>query len=175
MRITGLFFLSVVVFGLILLVGCSSSTPESNISNTTAANTKTPITSPSVGAKTNAPMPIVSPSVVANADTNAPCNVYAAYHAALVRNDEAALRKTLTQASIRQLETEAKAEGEKTIVGSLNAYGKPSPQPAVCGGTVQGNVAMLQVKEGTTGVVTTRRAVRENNEWKLDLLSVDFK
>jgi hypothetical protein len=117
------------------------------------------------------PAPIASPTIQVTEDSRAPCAVVAAHHAALVRSDEAAFRKTLTQATIRQFEADAKAEGEKTIVGYLTAYSSPDARPPICGGSVQGDVASLQTKDAEGGVVIMR-AVKENGEWKLDLLSV---
>ena len=155
----------------IFLAACSSSS-EPNPPNTNAANAKTPIASPSVAANSaNTPAPIASPTIQASEGSSAPCAVVAAHHAALVKSDEAAFRKTLTQATIRQFEADAKAEGEKTIVGYLTAYSSPDPSPPICGGSVQGDVATLQTKDAEGGVVVMR-AVKENGEWKLDLLSV---
>lgn len=157
---------------LIFLAACSSGSNEINTANTNAVNAKTPIASPSIAAgNANAVMPIASPTIQVSEDSRVPCAVVAAHHAALVRKDEAAFRKTLTQATIRQFEADAKAEGEKTIVGYLTAYSSPDTRPPICGGSVQGDVATLQTKDAEGGVVIMR-AVKENGEWKLDLLSV---
>lgn len=167
-----------VLFLAALFAACGGSTTETNTANTNAGNTaKMPVnTAPSIAANAGtAPTPIVAPTVNASADANAPCNVYLAYHMARVKNDEAGLRKTLTQASIRQLEAEAREDGEKTIVGSLNAYSSPSPKAPACGGNVQGDAAVLQTRDAETGVVTMLRALKENGDWKLDLLSVTLK
>ncbi|MDQ4123679.1 MAG: hypothetical protein M3209_19745 [Acidobacteriota bacterium] len=174
MKILRSFALIQFLSALIFLAGCSGSS-ESNTANTNAANAKTPIASPSIAAgNANAPVAVASPTVQPSEGSSAPCAIVTAHHAALVRRDEVALRKTLTQATIRQFEADAKAEGEKTIVGYLTAYSSPSAKPPVCGGTVQGDAATLQVKEGDTGVVSTWKAAKENGEWKLDLLDVQF-
>jgi hypothetical protein len=165
--------LSTLIF---VAAACSGgSTSETNTANASAANAKTPIAATSPAAvNTNTAIAIASPTVQPSADSSAPCAVVAAHHAALVRRDEAALRKTLTQATIRQFEADAKAEGEKTIVGYLTAYSSPASKPPVCGGTLQGDRAALQVKDGDTGVVSNWKAAKENGEWKLDLLSVQL-
>ena len=174
MKITLNFVL--ILFASIFLAACSGSSPtETNTANANSANARTAVASPSIAANSaNAPTPIVSPTIQASADSGAPCAVVAAHHAALVRKDEAALRKTLTTATVRQFEADAKAEGEKTIVGYLTAYSSPASKPPACGGAVQGDAANLQIKDGDTGVVSQWKAARENGEWKLDLLSVQF-
>lgn len=140
-----------------------------------AANAKTPTASPSAAANnTSSPIAIASPTVQNSETSSAPCAVVAANYAALVKKDEAAFRKTLTQATIRKLEAVAKSEGDKTIVENLTAISSPSSKPPICGGTVQGETATLQVKDGDTGTVSIWKAVKENNEWKLDLSSVQF-
>lgn len=154
------------------LAACGGSSEPTNTANTNAAGARTPIASPSVAANNvNAAMPIASPTIQASEGVNAPCAVVAAHHTALVKRDEAALRKTLTQATIRQFEADARAEGDKTIVGYLTAYSSPDPRPPACGGSVQGDVATLQTKDAESGIVVMR-AIKENGEWKLDLLSV---
>jgi hypothetical protein len=173
-KISRNFSLFAIFANLILLAGCSSSTPPANTANANVGMTPAAVTS-SPSAAVNTATPIVSPTINATNETSAPCAVVAAHHAALVRKDEAALRKTITQATIRQFEAEAKEEGEETIVNYLTAYSSPPSKPPLCGGAVQGEVAMLQTKNADNGVVTTTRAIRENNEWKLDLLSVNLK
>lgn len=166
-----------ILFVSMFFAACSGDSPtDTNTANANAANmAKTPIASANAAvANQNAPVAIPSPTVQASANSEAPCAVVAAYYAALVRRDEAALRKTLTAATIRQFEADAKAEGEKTIVGYLTAYSSPAAKPPACGGAVQGDAANLQVKDGDTGVVSAWKAARENGEWKLDLLSVQF-
>lgn len=175
MKITVNFVLILIVS--IFLLACSSgdAPSETNTATANAANARTAVASPSIAANAaNAPTPIVSPTVQASADSSAPCAVVAAHHAALVRKDEAALRKTLTTATVRQFEADARAEGEKTIVGYLTAYSSPASKPPICGGAVQGEAANLQIKDGDTGVVSQWKAAKENGEWKLDLLSVQF-
>ena len=174
MKIT--FCLILILFVAVFLSACGggSSAPENNTANVSnAANAKSPAASPGVAASTQSP--IVAPTVNASADSAAPCNVYAAYYAALLKKDEAALQKTLTRDSIRQLKAEAAADGDNTIVENLTAYSAPSPKMPACGGAIQGDAAMLQTKDAETGVVTMLRAVKENGEWKLDLLSVGLK
>ena len=175
MRILRNFAFIQILSALIFLGACSTSSENTNPANTNAAGSKTPNASPSVAAaNNNAPVAIASPTVQPSEGSSAPCAVVAAHHAALLRKDEAALRKTLTQATIRQFEADAKADGEKTIVGYLTAYSSPTTKPPICGGTVQGDAATLQVKDGETGVVSTWKAAKESGEWKLDLLSVQF-
>jgi hypothetical protein len=79
------------------------------------------------------------------------------------------VQKNFNAATIRQFEADAKAEGEKTIVGYLTAYSSPDPSPPICGGSVQGDVATLQTKDADGGVVIMR-AVKENGEWKTRLV-----
>ena len=174
MKITFCLILILLVAVFLSACGGSSPAPENNTPNVSnTANAKSPAALPPVAA--NAQPPIVSPTINASADSTAPCNVYAAYYAALLRKDENALQKTLTRDSIRQLKAEAAADGDNTIVENLTAYSAPSPKTPPCGGTVQGDAAMLQTKDAETGVVTMLRAVKENGEWKLDLLSVGLK
>lgn len=175
MKILRKFAFVQILSALFFLAACSGGSTETNTANTNAANAKTPTASPSVAVgNTSAPVAIASPTVQPNETSSAPCAVVAAYHSALVKKDETALRKTLTQATIRKLEAEAIAEGDKTIVNHLTAYSSPSAKPPVCAGTVQGEAAMLQIKDGETGTVSTWKAAKENNEWKLDLLAVQF-
>lgn len=173
MKFTFTFIL--ILFAALYLSACYSSPPETNTANANAANVKTPVAPTSPAANVSgSPIAVASPTVQVSETTSAPCAVVAAHHNALVRKDEAALRKTLTAATIRQFEADAKADGEKTIVGYLTAYSSPSEKPPVCGGAVQGDAATLQIKDGETGVVSNWKAAKENGEWKLDLLSVQF-
>ena len=101
----------------IILTGCpgNQTTPNSNAANTTTANTAgNANTTGNTGLETVKTPP---PATTNNAPTLTPA--FKAYCDAMTRKDEAALRKVFSQATLKSLEADMKAENAKSLVAYL--------------------------------------------------------
>ena len=166
-------FLIFILFGsAIFAANCTSETPSEN---TAKAPTNANIASP------GAPLPIANISAnysnanvaAANiappvaAASNSPSAVYAAYYGALLRNDEAALRKTLSEDAVKEWEVDMKESGFKTISETINDYGISPQPPQVKSEKIEGNTAILETINPESKQPTKMLLFRERNEWKI--------
>ena len=109
-----LFFTILFAFSL-SMIGCGGTETAVNSPNTNAANTNT--------AKTNSNNPLaVSTPTPSQTTNNAPTltPVYKAYCAAMVKKDEAALRKIYSSDTIKDFEEQMKADNVKSLVKFLD-------------------------------------------------------
>ena len=131
-----------------------SDTPNTNIANNTAASANSPETMTN---STPNPSSGISPSAIA-----------AVHHQAMLKKDEAAFRKTLSQATLREFSADAQSEGAKTLVGYWIDYGSVPSKFESRNEQISGDTALLEIKNND-GSWTLNKLVRENGEWKLDL------
>jgi hypothetical protein len=140
---------------------------ESQPSNNTATTNK-----PVNAANTNTTTSPVAPTTN-NAPTIAP--VVQAYHAALKAKDDAALRKTQSQAALKELETEMKKEKETSLVKYLESYEETPDKPFEARNeTINGDTATAEIKN-SEGVWSKFKFVKENGEWKYAAPSENLK
>lgn len=150
---------------LITAAGCTSLTTQnpSNINQSIVANAS------NANAVNNANVNSVESNSSPNPSSAvSPTATAAAYHQSMQKKDEAAFRKTLSQATLREFSADAQAEGAKTLVGYWTDYGTIPAKFESRNEQVSGDTALLEIKN-TDGSWTLNKFIRENNEWKLDL------
>jgi len=152
------------------LTGCPSNEPTTN-TNLTNGQTNT-ATAP----KTNSAMETTkaTPEAVTNeAPTLKP--VFKAYCDAMTKKDEAALRKVYSQATLKSLEADMKAENQKSLMKFLETEQVSNELCEVRNEKIEGDVGSAQVM--TKGMPNGARLkfVKENGEWKLTTEIPDFE
>ncbi len=99
---------------------------------------------------------------------------FTAYCDAMTKKDEAALRKVYSQATLKSLEADMKAENEKSLVKYLEADRVSNKLCEIRNEKIDGDDAVAEVKtEGAPNGFKVK-FVRENGEWKLTNEFPDF-
>ncbi|MBC7796322.1 MAG: hypothetical protein H7Z37_05590 [Pyrinomonadaceae bacterium] len=160
------------------ITACTSPTPNNSTTNkanvatvTNSSNANAIISNPANSNVINANSAAVNttPTTPAIVGASSPSALISAYHQATVTKNDAALRKILSAATLRELEPEARAD-KQTLTDYLTSFSTPPPRPPqVVNERVMGEKALLETKDATTGATSVTVAVRENGEWKLDL------
>lgn len=155
-------FLSVICVSAILFVGCGGGPTNVNSSNANAGNTNI------AKSNTNNPLAVTTPTpeqTTNNAPTLTP--VYKAYCAAMVKKDEAAIRKMYSQDTLKNFEQQMKDAGVKTLVKFLEDDGVTNELCEVSNEQIQGDTAVARIR--TTGYPNGIPVifVKENGKWKL--------
>lgn len=144
----------------IIISACSGTEAPTNSSN--AAN------STATRANVNNPLAVATPTpeqTVNNAPTLTP--VYKAYCAAMVKKDEAAIRKIYSSDTIKYFESEMKADGIKSLNEFLADEQVSNEQCEVRNEQIQGDTAVAEIrpKWAPNGIKVV--FVKEGGEWKL--------
>ncbi len=154
-------YLRILIVVLILIVailahGCGGTAEDNNTANT--ANTGNTNTT-TVGTK---PTPIVKQN---EAPTLSP--VYQAYCAAMVKKDEAALRRIYSSDTIEYFEEQMKIDGKTSLIDYIYED-KVSPEMCeVFDETITGDEAVGFIRSASYPNGLDVVFVRENGEWKL--------
>ncbi len=164
----------ILLFSTIFFVGCGGTTetvntstasnaPVKNTSNTTTvSNNPLETTKPPEAATTNA-APTIAP-------------VMAAYYEALKKKDDAALRKTLSQATLKSYETDMKEEKETSLSKFITDLEPVPDKPfEVRNETVTGDTIIAEVRGGSYPNGIKIKFLKENGEWKKTIESPDVK
>lgn len=156
-----------------ILSGCTgNSTPTANNApvQTNAGNSAANGSANAGGLETTRKAPEATTN---NAPTLAP--VFKAYCDAMTRKDEAALRKLYSQASLKALEEDMKAENQKSLVGFLEVEQISNKLCDVRNEKIDGDVGVAEVT--TEGMPNGARIkfVKENGEWKITNESPDVQ
>ncbi len=165
-------FQNYIYFGLILtfsiFFAACEPTPEKtgNTSNTTNKNAVT-------NTATTKPTPAMMPKVN-EADTIKP--VIEAYYQALVKKDDAALRKVYSQAALKELDGLAKSDKAKNLVEFIESY-EPTPieKLEIRNEKIEGDTGFAELKGGSLENWTKTKFVKENGEWKFAPQSESMK
>ncbi|HVE58396.1 MAG TPA: hypothetical protein VNB22_16305 [Pyrinomonadaceae bacterium] len=170
MRFQILFFCTILTFTC-FLTGCPGDQPTTN-TNSTNGQTNTAANAP----KTNSAMETTkaTPEALTNeAPTLKP--VFKAYCDAMTKKDEAALRKVYSQATLKALEADMKAENEKSLMKYLEIEQVSNELCEIRNEKIDGDVGVAEVK--TKGMPTGAKLkfVKENGEWKLTTEIPDFE
>ncbi len=159
-----------VIFVSAFLSACGSGEPG-NVANTNAANANT--------AKTNTnadPLAVSTPTpeaVTNNAPTLTP--VYKAYCAAMVKKDEAAVRKLYSNDTIQYFESEMKADGIKTLIEYLSTDQVSNELCEVSNERITGDRAIGKIKSKGYPNGNDVVFIKEDGEWKLTVDDVNKK
>jgi hypothetical protein len=98
------------------------------------------------------------------------------YYDALKKKDEAGLRKFYSASAVKELETDMKSEGKKSLVGYIEAAEPAGDKPfEVRNEKIEGDTAIAEIKGGSYAVWTKWKFVKENGEWKKAPPSEDLK
>jgi len=137
-----------------LLQACGGSTPTSNTAVNTA-NANKPVEANTKPAETT----------INNAPTLTP--VYKAYCAAVVKRDEAAIKKFYTADTLKNIEEEMKADKIKTIAEFLEMDKISNQLCEVSNEEINGDTAVAKIR--TTGYPNGIPILwmKENGEWKM--------
>ncbi len=134
--------------------GGTATTPNTATNATTNTNNAGDTTKKAPEATTN------------NAPTLAP--VLKAYCEAWVKNDEAALRKVYSTATIKEFEEEMKEEKAKSLIKFLESTDKVSGEPCeLTNETITGDKAVARMKTNKAPNGMTIEFVKEGGEWKM--------
>ncbi len=150
-----------------LLIACGSAPDNANTGNTKPANATT-ANSNSVNADTSDPTAVKTPTpdpnlVTNNAPTLTP--VYKAYCAAVVKKDDAAVRKFFDTATLKHYDEQMKADG----VNKLSEYVDPVTNEVceVANERFKGDKGVARVKTKSYPNGFEVLWVKENGEWKM--------
>lgn len=153
----------------VLLVSACGTNEPVNTANTNSANTNT--------AKANIdPLAVTTPTpeaVTNNAPTLMP--VYKAYCAAMVKKDEAAVRKLYSADTIKFFESEMKADGIKTLTEYLSTDQVSNEMCEVTNERITGDRAIGNIKSKGYPNGMDVVFVKEGGEWKLTVDDVNKK
>ncbi len=168
MRFQVLIFCTILIFS-IILTGCPAGAPETNGSNNSRTNVS------NTGGNNNSTLETTkkTPEPTTN-DAPTVGRVFKAYCDAMTKKDEAALRKVYSQATLKSLEADMKAENEKSLVKYLEVDQVSNKLCEVRNEKIEGETAVAEVKtEGAPNGFKVK-FVRENGEWKLTNESPDI-
>lgn len=156
-------FISIICASAILSIACGSSEPANvkpanantaniNVAKTTSNNPLT-VTTPTPEQTTN------------NAPTLTP--VFKAYCAAMVKKDEAAIRKMYSQDTLKNFEEQMKASDVKTLTKFLEDDGVTNELCEVRNEQITGETAIAEIRAAGYPNGIKIIFVKENGEWKL--------
>ncbi len=172
MRFQIIFFTTVFLFA-IVLSGCSSSETANNSANTNSAN-KTANVALSSSNNPLATNKTPEAATTNNAPTLAP--LVQAYYEALKKKDDAALRKVFSQATLKSLQADMKAEKEPSMVNYITETEPITDKPfEVRNEQVQGDSAIAEMRSESYPNGIKIKFVRENGEWKMTNESPEFQ
>ncbi len=154
-------FFTIVFILTIFLSSCAKSSDTTNVTNT--ANTTANVT------VTNTTDPLSTTKKPETATTNnAPTftPVVEAYYSALLKKDEAGVKKVLSQSAIKYW-MEEKSEDLPTLLAILEDDAAPvEVKREVRNEKITGDTAVAEIRGGSLGNWTPIAFVKENGEWK---------
>ncbi len=177
-----IFLLTVTLF--FTACGNNSETPKNSTNNAKPAIGNTAIQPTNANQPSNAPtnlsnLPagtIAKPDADKTNDAKTLSTVITAYSEALKSKNDAALRKVLSQPTIKAWEDEMKSEGKtkfaEYVAESEYVEGKPYE---IRNEEIKGDEAIAEIKGGVFGKWTPIVFVKENGEWKKTDESPQFK
>lgn len=167
--------LTAIIAGIFLsATACTTTeTPKANVNSNTAVVVVNGNASVAPSANIAVSPPVVAPSTAAatnNAAVKSPAATIAAYHRAMITNDEMAFRKVLSKATLAEFSKEAEAEGQKSLLKYWTSFSAPPAKPyAVKDEQIMGETAIIKINDGESNAWESKKLVREDGELKLDL------
>jgi len=162
-----------ITFSAIFLYGCARSENTTETTNANLANKSANI----IVTNTNSPLETAKTpeaSTTNNAPTITP--VVKAYCEAIVKKDEAGLRKVFSKETLKYYEGEMKADKKNSLVDFF--AGTESPDNKLCEARneiVKGDTAIAEVRTDNTPNGVKYKFVKEDGEWKFTNESSDFQ
>ncbi|HEX8736494.1 MAG TPA: nuclear transport factor 2 family protein [Pyrinomonadaceae bacterium] len=171
MRYQFLLFITILSFS-IIFAGCGNSVqPVNNAANNNAANANT------VAANNSNNLIQTNKKPEAETTNNAPtlAPVVTAYYDALKKKDEAAVRKVVSQDTLKVWEADMKTDKKSSLIAFLTENDVIPDKPMeVRNEKIEGNTGVAEIKGGSYGVWTPFKFVRENGDWKMTNQSPDI-
>jgi hypothetical protein len=169
MRFQILIFCTVLIFS-IFLTGCPGEQPKTNSnSNANQTTVQDPNKQGNSGLATTK-----TPTEATRNDAPTLTPVFKAYCDAMTKKDEAALRKVFSQATLKAMEADMKADNEKTLVEHLAIERVSNKVCEVRNEKIDGDVGVAEVKTEGMPNGAKLKFVKENGEWKLTTEIPDF-
>jgi hypothetical protein len=173
MRYQILLFTAILSFS-VVFAGCSGEPAANKANNTTNINAGTNTVAPDNSNNSITTTKKTEVATTNNAPTIAP--VIAAYYEALKKKDDAALRKVVSQATLKQWEADMKEDKKTSLVAFLLEIEPIPDKPVeVRNEKIEGDSAVAEIRGGSYAVWTPFKFVRENGEWKRTNESPDFE
>lgn len=158
--------ISTLILSAFILIGCSTTeTPKNSANaniNTNAAN--------AVAETNTAPAFNTTKQPEAPTTNNAPTitPIVMAFYNALKSKDDAALRKVYSQATLKSLEADMKADEMNSLYEFISTTEVIPDQPyEVRNEQIQGTTAVAEIRGGSYPNGIRRIFVKENGEWKM--------
>ena len=162
----------ILLFSATLFIGCGGG--EQSVSNTTGANIKNTNVAASTADNPLGTTKLPEAATTNNAPTVAP--VVAAYYAALKKKDDAALRKVLSQATLKSLAADMKEEKETSLARFITDLEPAPDQPFEARNEViAGDAIIAEMRGGSYPNGIKIKFVKENGEWKMTQETPEFK
>lgn len=164
MRLKIIFYLTILASAL-LLFGCGGSGTANNSSNANAPVTNT--NTASANQNSIEPTKKAEVETTNNAPTLSP--VVKAYCEAMIKKDDAALRKVYSSDTLAILEKDMKDEGKTSLVEFLSEI-EPIKDASKCTARnekIEGDKAIANIKNENMPNGIDVEFVKENGEWKL--------
>jgi hypothetical protein len=168
MRFQISFFCTIFIFT-IFLTGCPSGAPTGN---TVLKTNQTTISDPNKSNSALSTSKTPTEATTNDAPTLKP--VFTAYCDAMTKKDEAALRKVYSQATLKALEADMKAENEKSLVKYLETDRVSTKLCELRNEKIEGDVGVAEGKTEGAPNGFKYKFVKENGEWKLTNESPEF-
>lgn len=170
MRFQILFFITLLSF-LFISAACENQTAVNNSIENKTANSNIAIVNSNNPLATNK-----APETAATNSAPTLTPVVENYYDALKKKDDAALRKILSQATLKSDEADMKTEKKISLAAFISEL-EPAPDKPfdVRNEKIEGDTATVEIKGGSYAVWTPLKFVRETGEWKWTGASSDFE
>lgn len=158
----------------ILFIGCGGNAEIVNTNTTANTAIKNMVIAPANSGNPLETTKTPEAATTNNAPTVAP--VMAVYYEALKKKDDAALRKILSQATLKSFEADMKEEKETSLSKFITDLTPAPDKPfEVRNETVSDNTIIAEVRGGSYPNGIRMKFVKENGEWKKTEETLDFK
>lgn len=169
------FLILLTVSTFLFLTACGGGNPTPN----SAANTTVPNTANATNAAPNSNSPIATTTATQPPTTNDASTVkpvVMAYYEALKTKNDAALKKIYSKQTLMSLEKDAQEEGKQSLVEFITELEPVPAQPfEVRNETINGDVAIAEIRGGSYPNGIKIKFVKENGEWKMTNESPEFQ
>jgi hypothetical protein len=166
-----LLFITILSFS-IIFAGCGGGVqPVNNAANNNAGNANAVV----VNNSNNLIQTNKKPEAATTNDAPTLAPVVTAYYDALKKKDEAAVRKVVSQDTLKVWDADMKAAKQTSLIAFLTENDVIPDKPMeVRNEKIEGNTGVAELKGGSYGVWTPFKFVRENGEWKITNQSPDL-
>lgn len=167
---------SILAFSLILSSCGGSEAPSKPAANSAASSSNSGNAAPAPASKANALDGEKQAEAPKKDDAQTVAPVVKAYYDALMKKDDAALKKVFSQATLKSFEADMKEEKVTSLYKFITDVEAPPEKPfEVRNEDIKGEIAIAEIKGGAYAVWTKVKFIKENGEWKLTNESPSFE